>query len=180
MILKKPIVASAVVFCAFLAACGSGPTPKPGQAEPQPPTPIVQPGNPAAFDPAKISGEEKAATFTDVRSLITTLNSLIQHKDYEAWITHLTQEYIAYYSNPEVLAQISEFPVLKRVGVKLKDLRDYFLYVVYPSRQNDRVDDVEFVGELRIKAITLTPTGDRQILYNLEKIGDTWKIGIGR
>lgn len=180
MILKKPIVATAVVFCVFLAACGSGPSPKPTPAEPQPPATVVEPGNQASFDPAKITGEQKAATFIDVRSLITTLNTIIQHKDYEAWISHLTQEYMAYYSDPQVLAQISEYPVLKRVGIKLKDLRDYFLYVVYPSRQNDRVDDVEFVGELRIKAITVTQTGDRQILYNLEKIGDTWKIGIGR
>jgi hypothetical protein len=180
MILKKPIVVSAIVFCAFLSSCGSGPTPKPVQPEPQPPAPISQPAPQAAFDPAKISGEEKAATFTDVRSLITTLNTIIQHKDYEAWTSHLTQEYIAYYSDPVVLAQISEYPVLKRVGVRLQSLRDYFLYVVYPSRQNDRVDDVEFVGELQIKAITVTPKGDRQILYNLEKIGDTWKIGIGR
>jgi len=70
--------------------------------------------------------------------------------------------------------------VLKRAGIKLSSLRDYFLYVVYPSRQNDRVDDIEYLEEGLVKAITVSPKGDRQILYNLEKHGDTWKIGIGR
>jgi hypothetical protein len=176
MILKKSIVAHAVVLAVFLSACGTGPKPAPVQPQPQPP--VVQPE--PAFDPATITVEQKAATFTDVRSLITTLNTIIQHKDYEAWTSHLTQAYIEHYSNPEVLDQLSDYPVLKRMGVKLQSLRDYFIYVVYPSRQNDRVDDIEFVGELRIKAITVGPKGDRQILYNLEKIGDTWKIGIGR
>ena len=78
------------------------------------------------------------------------------------------------------MAQYSEYPIIKRKGIKLQTLKDYFIYVVYPSRQNDKVDDIEFVGENLIKAITVSPKGDRNILYMLEKHGDAWKIGIGR
>jgi hypothetical protein len=133
-----------------------------------------------AFDPASVTVEQKKATFIDIRTFIEGLNRIIQRKDYDAWLGNLTPEYISYYSDPALLAQISEYPVLKRSGTKLTSLRDYFIYVVYPSRQNDRVDDIDFVGEFRVKAITVGTKGDRQILYNLEKHGETWKIGIGR
>jgi hypothetical protein len=79
-----------------------------------------------------------------------------------------------------MLAKFSEYPVIKRAGIKLQTLKDYFTFVVYPSRQNDQVDDIEFVSETLVKAITVTPKGDRNILYMLEKHGDAWKIGIGR
>lgn len=133
-----------------------------------------------AFDPSNVSVETKAATITDIRALIDNLNKIIQRKDYEAWLSNLTPEYIAYYSDPVLLAQYSEYPVLKRQGVKLTTLKDYFTYLVYPSRQNDRVDDIDFVSVDLVKAITVSPKGSRDILYILEKHGDTWKIGIGR
>jgi S-adenosylmethionine:diacylglycerol 3-amino-3-carboxypropyl transferase len=105
---------------------------------------------------------------------------VIQRQDYQAWLAHLTPEYVAYYSDPVLLAQYSEYPILKRQGVNLRTLKDYFVYLVYPSRQNDRVDDIDFVSENLVKAITVSPKGNRDILYILEKHGDTWKIGIGR
>jgi hypothetical protein len=116
----------------------------------------------------------------DVRALIESLNLIIRRQDYDAWLSHLTDEYIRYYSDAEVLAKYSEYPIIKRKGIILLTLKDYFINVVYPSRQNDKVDDIEFVGENLIKAITVSPKGDRNILYMLEKHGDAWKIGIGR
>lgn len=149
--------------------------------EPVQPEPIeAVPPAPASFDTASVSAEVKTATFTDVRGLIERLNGIIQRKDYEAWLADLSPEYRKHYSDPEVLAKLSESGVLKRLGIKLATLEDYFLYVVYPSRQNDRVDDIEFIGENDIRAITVNSKGERLILYYLERIDDTWKIGIGR
>jgi len=132
------------------------------------------------FDPTKVTEAEKTATFVDVRALIDSLNQIIRRQDYDAWISHLTEEYIQFYSDPVVLAKYSEYPIIKRKGVILATLKDYFNNVVYPSRQNDKVDDIEFVGENNIKAITVSLKGERNILYMLEKHGDAWKIGIGR
>ncbi len=154
--------------------------PQPPPPPPPPPPPAQDPIVKPAFDPASVTVEQKTATFIDIRTFIEGLNRIIQRKDYEAWLSNLTPEYISYYSDPALLAQMSEYPVLKRSGTRLTSLRDYFIYVVYPSRQNDRVDDIDFVGEFRVKAITVGAKGDRQILYNLEKHGETWKIGIGR
>jgi hypothetical protein len=128
------------------------------------------------FDPTTVSAEVKELTFADVKRLIQNLNTVIQTRNYDLWITNLTQDYLEFWSDPETLARLSESPVLRRQNITLSSLRDYFIHVVYPSRQNDRVDDIEFIGETRIKAIIINPKGERLVLYNLEKIGDTWKI----
>jgi hypothetical protein len=150
------------------------PAPQPALAQPTP-----QPA-PRPFDPTAVSAEVKTAAITDIRALIANLNTIIQRQDYDSWRANLTDAYVAQYSDPVLLAQYSEYPVLKRQNVTLKTLKDYFVYLVYPSHQNDRVDDIEFVDENLVKAITVSPKGSRDILYILEKHGDTWKIGIGR
>jgi hypothetical protein len=187
---RLPTLLVVIAAAVFSLSCSGGPKPI---AEPQPqpaakPTASVEPVPDAgvsklqkpAFDPAVVPEAVKSATFIDVRTFIESLNRIIRQKDYEAWRSNLSDDYIGYYSNPSVLAQYSEYSVIKANNIKLQTLGDYFIYVVYPSRQNDKVDDIDFVGENLIKAITLSPKGERNILYMLERHGDTWKIGIGR
>jgi len=142
--------------------------------------PVAEPIEDTPFDPNSISVELKEITFFDVKAFIGKLNSIIQAKNYEEWLAELTQEYRDYYSSAETLARISEAAVLKRQKIVLNSLYDYFIHVVYPSRQKDRVDDIEFIDESRIRAITLNVKGERLVLYNLEKIDDIWKIAIWR
>jgi hypothetical protein len=183
-----------------LASCGTTPEPVPAEPEPvtavaeqvpveEPVQPVVQAepvpepvqeADPVPFDPASVSSELKEATFFDVKALIQGLNSIIQAKDYESWLAVLSADYRDHYSSAETLARISDAAILKRQGIVLKSLQDYFVHVVYPSRQNDRVDDIEFIAPDRIRAIIINPKGERLVLYNLEKIGDTWKIAIWR
>lgn len=157
------------------------PPPEPvTEPEPEPqvePETIIEPEPPViVFDPTTVSAEVREMTFVDVKRLIQNLNTVIQTRNYELWTTNLTDDYLAYWSDPETLSRLSESPVLRRQNITLSTLHDYFIHVVYPSRQNDRVDDIEFIGENRIKAIIINPKGERLVLYNLEKIGDTWKI----
>jgi hypothetical protein len=189
-----PSIAAAVfILAAVLFSCASQPKPEPSpvpEAQPavepdaQAPAfaaPAVEPPKEGpAFDPSAITPEVKQATFVDIRAFIENLNQIIRHKDYEAWLSHLDSNYIAYYSDPAVLEQLSQSLVLQRLGIKLRTLKDYFINVVYPARQNDRVDDVEFIGEKLVKAITISPKGERLVLYSLGKNGDSWKIGIWR
>jgi hypothetical protein len=192
MRLKAFLIAFSVA-CILLSCAGN---PRPGaattpnadarpsaNAASEPPAGASEaPSQPKAenFDPSKVTESVKEATFVDVRALIESLNLIIRKQDYEGWLSHLTDEYIHFYSSPEILAKNSEYPILKNKGIKLLTLKDYFINVVYPSHQNDKVDDIDFVGENLIKAITVNPKGDRNILYMLEKHGDAWKIGIGR
>lgn len=179
----------AIISLALCLSCTSAPS-QPSSAddgvilEPAPMA-IVEPKKleqtkPAPFDPSAVSVELKQATFFNVKALIQSLNSIIQAKDYAAWAAVLTKEYAEYYSSSDTLARMSDAPVLKRQGIVLNSLQDYFIHVVYPSRQNDRVDDIEFIETNRIRAIIINLKGERLVLYNLEKIGDTWKIAIWR
>lgn len=186
------IAPAALILVAIVAACTTPPVPTRDTVPPEPvaeaPVETAVPEETvsapavvaAPFDPATVSVELKQATFFDVRALIQGLNSIIQAKDYESWSAALTPEYLEYYSSNETLARISDAPVLKRQGIVLRSMQDYFIHVVYPSRQNDRVDDIEFISPDRIRAITINIKGERLVLYNLEKIGDTWKIAIWR
>ena len=188
MRLGKSIPIFAII--ATLAACSGGPSPEP---VPQEPIPVVEAPpsveaaraeEPAAaepeFDPSSIPPQVKMDTMEEVKAFIKEVNQVIRKKDYTTWRDYLTAEYIDYYSQPTVLAEMSESSVLKRQGIVLKVLEDYFLYVVYPSRQSVRVDDIEFRSPIEVTAVTVAPSGDRQIYYYLEKVGDSWKIGTGR
>ncbi|HSV55952.1 MAG TPA: hypothetical protein VLH39_02455 [Magnetospirillaceae bacterium] len=161
--------------CAGIPEDRSAPAHDPALAELAAPLP-----DPPAFDPALITAEIKRDTMEEVKAFIEKLNRIIQGKDYAAWKTHLMPEYISFYSNPEVLAGMSESQVLRRQGIRLKSLQDFFLHVVYPSRQRVRVDDIEFSSSLRVRAVTVAPSGDRRVFYYLEKSGESWKISTGR
>lgn len=149
------------------------PTLPPLVVEPQvkPEEPIVE-----RFDPKNVSTEVKEATLIDIKVFIDGLNSIIQARDYDRWFANLTEEYRSYYGSPEVLAELSDMFVIKRQGIVLRSLRDYFTHVVYPSRQNDKVDEIEYLDQNLIRAFTVSPRGDRLVLYTLEKINNTWKI----
>jgi hypothetical protein len=169
-------VALTVVF-----SCKSGP----GRIDPpaqsvsgDTPGSTASPNEPAAFDPSTISKEVFDSTKTDVQHLIEDLNGIIRAKNYKAWTSHLGEAYVRAKSDPEFLAETSAILMESRIESRrrvLNSLEDYFLNVVVPSRQNDRVDDIEFVGENRVKAYTITDKG-RLRLYDLENPGDGWKI----
>ncbi|QQO08141.1 hypothetical protein [Breznakiella homolactica] len=140
---------------------------------------VVLPEEPDAeeeFDPSTIPQEVFDSTKIDVQELIQNLNSIIRSRDYDTWVSYLGKDYFAAISSPDYLAQISESARLKTQRIVLRTPQDYFQYVVVPSRANDRVDDIEFIGQNRVKAYTITPNGQRLRLYNLEKNADGWKI----
>lgn len=187
--LRRPAtltVAGSLMILMFAAACVSLPVSPSNTAtgqnngSEQPDANAEAASLEAAFDPETVPEELRQETFNDIKSLIEKLNDIIRRRDYNAWIECLTEEYLVHYSDPVILAEISQEPVLRRYGITLRTLQDYFNNVVFPSRQNMRIDDIEFMGPDRVEAITVNAKEERLVLYNLEKIGDTWKIGIWR
>jgi hypothetical protein len=175
--MKKPVFY--VLFPLVLTlSCRSEPAVNPPIEEPAPVEVVSQPAavKEDFFDPGTISQEVFDTTKTDVQHFIADLNRIIRSKNYDLWISHLGDEYLAEKSSPEYLAQISEQPRLKTQKIVLATAQDYFIHVVVPSRQNDRVDDIEFVSPTRVKAYTITPNGQRLRLYDLESSENTWKI----
>jgi hypothetical protein len=165
---------------ALLVSCGSQPAAIPPQPEPTAPVqpaPVPEPEIVTeTFDPGSISQEIFDSTKVDVQHFIGDLNKIVRGKDYNAWASHLGEDYFKEISSPEYLARISEQPRLKTQKIVLNSARDYFANVVVPSRANDRVDDIEFVTQTHVKAYTVTPGGQRLRLYDLESSGNTWKI----
>jgi hypothetical protein len=129
------------------------------------------------FDPSKISDEQRASTMQEVRVFINDLNKVISAKNYNAWKDALSPEYFERISSAENLRLLSEMPQMKAQKKVLKTPKDYFDFVVVPSRADSRVDEIEFLNLYKVKAYTKKDgSTERMILYDLEKTGNMWKI----
>ncbi len=187
------VLAGATAALALLAA-GCATTPPPPKSAP--PAPPVASSAPAASSPppaaqaaqgsprpqeasatVAITKDYYDKTLADVRALITTLNQVIADQDFDAWTGYLTPDYIATFSDPAKLAQLSTLNALERQNIKLQSLKDYFLYVVVPSRTDAEVDALDFVSKEHVRALTVI-NNVRYILYDLQMTNGTWKIGV--
>ncbi|GHV00765.1 lipoprotein [Spirochaetia bacterium] len=132
--------------------------------------------NDADFDPANIPEAVFNTTKLDVQQFIVNLNDIIRARDFQTWTTHLGRAYLNMIKTRGFLSRMSSSIRLTSQNIVLNSVEDYFTYVVVPSRANDRVDDIEFVSPRRIKVYTINEKGQRLRLYDLERIGDMWKI----
>ena len=123
-----------------------------------------------------LSEEKYTIIFNEIEMVIEKLNKLIHNKEYHLWLTYLTEDYKKIKGNPEYLKKLSEKPVIKNKKIVLRSLKDYFYYVVVPSRYNAKLDKLKFINETHVKAYTYI-NNEYIILYYLEKQGNEWKIG---
>ena len=156
-------------------------------AEPVPPEPGIEENY---FNPESISEDLYVSTLVQVQTLIGELNRIIRSRNYESWINHLSAAYFEEINSMVFLEEQTEqlyrldVAMASARGVRpaqvrrreLETARDYFINIVVPSRQNDRVDDIDFVSENHVIAYTVDPRGNRLILYNLEMIDGEWRI----
>jgi len=98
--------------------------------------------------------------------------------EYDEWARNLTPLYKEHYSSPEVLERISGNERLENLlkGKKLYNLKDFFIYVVVPVRQNSVVHKIEFVGNdgEKIKVFR----DDEALMYYIISDEDGWKIDL--
>jgi hypothetical protein len=124
-----------------------------------------------------VSEEVYTKTFDEIEEFIRNLNEIIRNEDYDTWLTYLSEAYIERTSDPAYLKEQSEKPLLKKSNIELDDLKDYFEYVVVPSRTQAQLDEIEFVDEKHVKAYA--KIGDtKALLYLLVRDDDKWKIGV--
>jgi hypothetical protein len=128
------------------------------------------------FDPKSVPRDVYDYTKLDVQNFIENLNRIIRARNYEAWVANLGEDYFKEKSSPEYLLNVSGQPRLKTTGIVLNNAHDYFIHVVVPSRSRDRVDDIDFINQRRVKAYTVTANGQRLRLYDLEYENGIWKI----
>jgi len=126
------------------------------------------------FDSVAITKLTFENTKTEMQLVVEELNKITLEKNYTKWLTWLSDEYKQTYSDPAILDKVSASLPIK--GIKLKTLQDYFEYVFVPSRQNMRVDDIQFVSPTRVYVIMeITPKSPAAI-YILEKTSNGWKL----
>jgi hypothetical protein len=168
-----------VLLCAavLVVSCVSQPTqtvqPPPDQAKPK--------GNPDTTAPAEgsfvASDELYRKTFREVQEVVQAITNLVSTGDYDGWLSYLTEDYLASRSSTAFLADASKAPVLKKNGIVLRSLRDYFNNVVVQSHLQATLDDIQFIDETHVKAIALVQ-GTPVILYYLVSEGGRWKVGL--
>ena len=170
-----------LVFVAvLLAACASQAPSKP--VEPAPVTaqgPQVKPADTAKPQEFVASDEYYRKTFAEVQEVIAALTKLIAAGDFDGWVTYLSEEYQSTASSPAFLANASSSGVLKKNGIVLRNLKDYFDNVVVRSRMQATLDDITFVDATHVKAITQI-NGSSVILYYLERENGRWKVAFPR
>ncbi len=154
---------------ALLAGCASAPKPEP-TTKTVVPEKTVSPRS-GQF---QVSQEKYASSLKEIRQLITKLNQIIQNEDFQQWLTYLDSAYIRAYSDPARLKALTQnSPVLK--GVPIRNLEDYFNFVVVPSRSQAQVDDITFVDQDRVEA-WMYIKNVKALLYQLKLYGNQWKI----
>jgi hypothetical protein len=172
------------------------------QPEPADPEPIPEPPpeEAGAFDPQTITREVYDTTKAEIEEVIGQLNRICAQKDYDSWLEWVEDDYIKMVSDPEYLKELSEMPRLRSTNQPLNNLKDYFLFVFAASRQNARVDEIEFLSPHRVEVIGIdvrtAPANPQQVtqmknlgwaqdgksmtrrvrFYGLEKVGGRWKI----
>jgi len=171
-----------ILIIILTVSCLSGPDTATEQvtAAPQPAQPAASPPAAQTFDPRTVTQAQYTSTMEEVRSFIEELNRVISNRNYNAWRAALSQEYFDEISSPENLRELSEQPAMRTRRIVLRTPQDYFTHVVVPSRANSRVDDILFIGQNRVQVFTVNTNraGEEQRLrlYDLEKIGNSWKI----
>ena len=123
-----------------------------------------------------LDAEELKEAEVDISSLIEELNDLIAAKNFSSWVEYLSADYIQYYSNPDVLKEQSNSPLLVKNKIVLRTLEDYFNFIVVGSRQNVRLDEIKAIDRDRINAYMII-SGTSWIIYELIRIDNVWKIG---
>lgn len=195
--MKKTVVLGICIFSlVFFSGCATRtvqtkpevvPQETPKQAEQQP---IAAPEKPAEtisepqtaekdtviaeFDSVKITKKTFDITKSEMELVVEDLNKITYSRDYKGWLGYLSDEYVTTFSDPENLKKVSAS--LPTKGIQLKSLKDYFTYVFVPSRQNMRVDDIQFVSPTRVYVIMELSPKSPAAIYILEKTTGGWKL----
>jgi hypothetical protein len=153
------------------------PEPDVSVREDEPEVPVTDDTEPTPEVPYAVTDEIYERTFSEVEMIIQELNRIIRDRDYVSWKEYLTDTYIQYHSDPDVLEERSRSPILRQDDIQLTSLQDYFQYVVVPSRANVRLDELEFLDENTVHALMWVRT-QYFLLYRLKRVNGVWKIDV--
>ena len=155
-----------------LASCATAP-----QTVETPPNTVTEPAPQPPGQEFVASEELYKKTFDEVQAVIAELTRIIAEGDYSQWLTYLTDDYVRTTGSAAFLDEASQAGVLKKNGIVLTSLQDYFDNVVVRSRLQAKLEDINFVDANHVKAIAKV-RGAPVILYYLVQEEGRWKVGI--
>jgi hypothetical protein len=164
-----------VLACAVIVAVSCATPPAKIPVSPPGPGPKGTQAPPAHAFVA--SDELYRRTFRDVQDVVAAISKIIAAGDYDGWLSYLTSDFVASRSSAEFLTDASNAAVLKKNGIVLKSLKDYFNNVVVRSHLQATLDDIQFTDETHVKALALVQ-GTPVILYYLVHENGRWKVGL--
>ena len=170
------VLVCAAVLAASCVSQPARPAPLPAEKAQPAENPLPEKG-PSTKGGFVASDELYRTTFREVQQVVAAITLLVSAGDYEGWLSYLTADYVDSRSSTEFLADASKAPVLKKNGIVLKSLRDYFNNVVVRSHLQATLDDIQFLDETHVKAIALVQ-GTPVILYYLMHENGRWKVGL--
>lgn len=113
-----------------------------------------------------ISKDEFQEDKKNIMEVIDDLAKIMKTKDYDAWLKYVSPSSKKYWSDPKNLATVaSRLPVK---GLKITSMKDYFLYVFIPARQNSKVEEIRYISTTVTKAVEPRESEDI-IFYLFEK-----------
>jgi hypothetical protein len=165
------------IILIFFMACSSEPEEmqEPIQEEIEPV--VIDETEPVEEEIFEVTQEIYDKTFHEINELIKHLDGIIAKKNYIEWESNLSDSYILTYSDKELLLEKSESPILEMNDIVLESLKDYFKYVVVPSRMSLELEEIDFDDESHVTAWTIF-NNNKTKLYQLELIDGSWKISI--
>ncbi len=179
-----PIAASSIILCSCVIFTPPAPE-QPPEEPPEQPVEVIEEAESEQIEPEPqpeaeefvVTEEVYSKTFDEIEAFIRNLNEIIRNEDYDTWLTYLSKNYIESTGDPEYLKQQSEQPLLKKSNVHLSSLRDYFTYVVVPSRTQAQLGEIEFIDESQVRAFAMI-RNTKALLYLLVRENDNWKIEV--
>lgn len=109
-----------------------------------------------------------------IMETISELDEIIKNKDYNGWLKYISPKSKEYWSNPKNLANVANRLPVK--GIKIRSMKDYFLYVFIPARTNSKVEEIRYISTTLIKAVE--PKEKEDIIYYIfeKSLSGDWQL----
>lgn len=113
-----------------------------------------------------------------IRGLFDAIEEKIIAEDFEGWYNSLSNNYCSFIDDPNELLKMSKKSgYLKRKKIVLHSSKDYFNYIVIPSRKGIALKYVNFqrVDEKNIK-VNCVLDGNMNFVYDFIYENESWKL----
>ncbi len=172
-----------VILLALFTTCTTSPADSTGNhaepryhsGEPGPPAAVIETPESRIERIGDLQSVDSGTVLKSARRFARETQQLITRGDFDGWRRLLSDGYRDHFDDSRNLERISQYARLRRAGILLETLEDYFDHVVRTSRHGTSVDRVEVIDDRRAIAYA-TVEGDEFVLYHLVW-DDGWKIG---